>query len=820
MVRRTAARSTHHAAPKIVRFTFGLVAALSFGGWATGCALEADATDERPETVDRKQQEFSSFGIERVIPLRVIQATNDCNTYPNDPDDPVGYPSPAANWHVCSPCSDGTNNCGPDTVSFEDIRSAVEGANFALRALGVQVHVSRIEKYALPTFYMTCNPSDICNWKNWNSVKNDLQKVYPGYMDSSGNDFAEISWLSRAKQAAGDPSQIDVIVPYYNNGGEGRRPSEGPASLAADSWLFERPRALAHEIGHIIGLEHPMPPEQHNVRDPTEPGDFDPAPLSEYWDLVVGGHYPYFNPVFFSNRSEAEQFTGYITPKMRSWASSHNCTVDTNCTLTCDLGVMWNNTVQVTTGDAGARGLAFTFDGDYPQSGIYSRGFNTMMYMDNPYPDGRPYCEMSSFSDSQAEHVKKVLRSDIESDAWWLGFNPGDGVTSQRYALGTVKSLTGFDRLDLDGDGKRDIAIWEPVGYFYYRSSSSGYASGYARTLGLTGDVPVPADYDGDGTTDLAVVRRGGMDASDPYDSQLHWIWCTSTISWHPQYCGSGNNGYGSQQWGYQYDVPLPGLEFDGNVNTKEIAVYRPTNGYVYWQVVGSSTYGAIYTGFEPHFTTLHGLYDSDNKTDLVAYDPDGHEFILLLSSQSWSTSQKIVRTAASSLAPDGGYPSTPAERFGGVPVVAEKNGRRVLRIWDAYTATWYTNWNPLTSNSFQSCQMGTIGDVPLSGPIDADLNGYSDFALFRPTGLFSPLIWTQRPSSTSCNLGGGVVSLQGTSRLNVSAVRDMDSLDGRGDFLVLDPDKNDWTRYVSQSNGTFYTQSPLNFGTVGSIGL
>ena len=54
---------------------------------------------------------------------------------------------------------------------------------------------------------------------------------------------------------------------------------------------------------------------------------------------------------------------------------------------------------------------------------------------------------------------------------------------------------------DYDGNGSADVAIYRPsVGGWYVNGQSPTF-------LGLSTDIPQPGDYDGDGTTDIAVYR-------------------------------------------------------------------------------------------------------------------------------------------------------------------------------------------------------------------------------------------------------------------------------------------------------------------------
>ncbi|CAN5267732.1 hypothetical protein BH10ACI1_BH10ACI1_00840 [soil metagenome] len=84
----------------------------------------------------------------------------------------------------------------------------------------------------------------------------------------------------------------------------------------------------------------------------------------------------------------------------------------------------------------------------------------------------------------------------------FCGNTPLFGLTSDRIVSG-----------DFDGDARTDLAIFRPSdGNWYFRRSSTVTASGGLGTLGvfqwgLNGDIPQPADYDGDKLTDFAVFR-------------------------------------------------------------------------------------------------------------------------------------------------------------------------------------------------------------------------------------------------------------------------------------------------------------------------
>src|SRR5205085_2764063 len=61
-------------------------------------------------------------------------------------------------------------------------------------------------------------------------------------------------------------------------------------------------------------------------------------------------------------------------------------------------------------------------------------------------------------------------------------------------------------KIDFDGDGKTDLAIWRPSTGVWWIFKSSNLSTLTAQ-WGTLCEVPVPGDYSGDGKTDMAVWR-------------------------------------------------------------------------------------------------------------------------------------------------------------------------------------------------------------------------------------------------------------------------------------------------------------------------
>ena len=289
----------------------------------------------------------------------------------------------------------------------------------------------------------------------------------------------------------------------------------------------------------------------------------------------------------------------------------------------------------------------------------------------------------------------------------------------------TVKVSVTFQsttrRSDFDGDGRDDIALFQPSngGWNVLASTTN---TGSSSAWGIASDIPVPGDYDGDGVVDVAVYRP-------------------SSGTWFIR-------GQPSVTWGAPGDIPVP-ADYDGDGRT-DIAVFRPATGM--WYVFGlfSAQFGAAgdipvpgdYRGIGSaqfavyrHGTWLiQGLaaiswglpndipvpadYDGNGTTDVAVYRAGAISswFVRGVVAMQWGTAGDIP-----------------------VPEDVDGDGRAELVVYRPRTGTSF-GVNARTGVTTVSA-FGSAGDLPVAAPnlrrtITADLDGdrRSDVSVFRPS--------------------------------------------------------------------------------------
>lgn len=230
------------------------------------------------------------------------------------------------------------------------------------------------------------------------------------------------------------------------------------------------------------------------------------------------------------------------------------------------------------------------------------------------------------------------------------------------------------------------VSLFRPSNGTWYMNGSSGFQ---ARQFGSSGDIPVPADYDGDAITDFAVFRP-------------------SNGTWY--ITQSSNNSFVYLNFGTSGDIPVPG-DYNGD-GYDNIAVFRPSNGTWYISNGGSSFAATAFgtSGDKPAARD----YDGDGKLDITVFRPS-NGFWYTLNSYNGSFRAQLWGSS------------------GDIPVPGEYavDGKADIAVWRPSNGTWYALYS--YNNQPFIRQWGAPGDIPQ--PIDYGSNrGLSDLCVYRPS--------------------------------------------------------------------------------------
>ena len=195
---------------------------------------------------------------------------------------------------------------------------------------------------------------------------------------------------------------------------------------------------------------------------------------------------------------------------------------------------------------------------------------------------------------------------------------------------------------DYDGDGQDSMAVWRPTDGTWHIDA------GPPIQWGAQGDIPITADFSGDGAVDIV-------------------IWRPDKGDWHFKDPALG----GPFQWGAPGDVPVA-ADFDGD-GKADIAVWRPATGVWHFRdpAVGSPIrWGAV--GDIP----VPADYNGDDEADVAVWRPG---------TGVWHFNDGSVR-ADVQWGAQGDVP---------IPDDWSGSGRSVPAVWRPSDATWYTAFSP-----------------------------------------------------------------------------------------------------------------------------
>ena len=229
------------------------------------------------------------------------------------------------------------------------------------------------------------------------------------------------------------------------------------------------------------------------------------------------------------------------------------------------------------------------------------------------------------------------LKTDLSvfrpSNGNWYVNNSTSGISGTLWGLAADKPVAA----DYDGDGKTDLAVFRDNGfgntnfsYFFVLRSSTNTLQ--QEQFGKTGDVPVPADYDGDGKADVAVYRNGTVAGAQSFT--FYRPSATAGVDFRTFY------------WGTTGDVPVRG-DFDGD-GKADAAVFRPSNGI--WYILQSSNGQPLYQSWgTASDKKVPADYDGDGKTDFAVFRPSDNTWYILnsssgtLSARQWGTNSDAL---------------------------------------------------------------------------------------------------------------------------------------------------------------------------------
>jgi hypothetical protein len=204
----------------------------------------------------------------------------------------------------------------------------------------------------------------------------------------------------------------------------------------------------------------------------------------------------------------------------------------------------------------------------------------------------------------------------LQAGVWWIYESLTGNVKTERWGVVTDYLVPG----DYDGDGSTDIAVWRPAreprpndpppGFWVLRSSDNTF---FMQAWGFPTDFPVQGDFDGDDRADLTLFRKS-----------TGTFWTIRSSDWAAI----------PVQWGQNSDFTVP-ADYDGDGKT-DYAIQRNVGGDGIFWILRSSDLSVMTIPFGLAIDqVIPGDYDHDGKADLCLHRYTNDTFYWLRSSDS-----------------------------------------------------------------------------------------------------------------------------------------------------------------------------------------
>jgi subtilisin-like proprotein convertase family protein len=272
------------------------------------------------------------------------------------------------------------------------------------------------------------------------------------------------------------------------------------------------------------------------------------------------------------------------------------------------------------------------------------------------------------------------------------------------------------NRFDFDGDRRTDFSVFRPSNTTWFIQRSSDNAA-LGRVFGNSTDILVPADYNGDGVTEIGYYRPG----TGVWAIPSHLLFSNS-ISFYFYYI----------QFGISTDIPIP-ADFDGDARA-DLNVFRPSDGFWYQRLSTDNSERSIPFGISED-KPVPADYDGDGKADVAVFRPSNGTWYIFRSSDSQVYAQPFGTT-------------------GDRPVQADYDGdgKADIAVFRPSDGSWYILKS--SDNGVLGYSWGVSTDIPVPGDYDSD--GKFDVAVWRPSNG----VWYVLRSSD----GGTITQAWGTN--------------------------------------------------------